>query len=434
MVRNYTSDYSTWNVVGDGSSGYDVGKVQTLLKKQGYDIDVDKIYGNQTKSAIMDYQQKNGLTADGIVGEQTWASLMGNRSNPTVTVAKDSPSFNYTDFSYADYQESALVQQAKAALDAQLAQKPGAYQSQWQNQLNEVMDKILNREKFSYDLNGDALYQQYKDKHIQQGKMAMQDTMGQAAAMTGGYGNSYAASVGNQAYQASLQNLNDIVPELYQMAYDRYNQEGQDLLNQYGIVSDRENTDYGRYRDTMSDFYTERDYLTNRYDSERNFDYSKYTDGRDFAYGKYSDDRNLAYTDHRNTIADQQWDAEFDEAIRQANASLTEQQRQFNETMAFNRTQANKTTSSGGGGGGTSEKPPTLSASEYNDVLLNAGDYAEQGKTALKNYLNGLVSRGLSPDEAADIYEQYFPTISGRDGGSGILGGGGSSKFVQTLN
>ena len=108
--------------------------------------------------------------------------------------------------------------------------------------LDGIIQKILNREDFSYDLNGDALYQQYKDKYIQQGKMAMQDTMGQAAAMTGGYGNSYAATVGNQAYQASLENLNDIVPELYQMAYDKYVQEGQDLYNQYGIASD----DYSR--------------------------------------------------------------------------------------------------------------------------------------------------------------------------------------------
>ena len=93
-----------------------------------------------------------------------------------------------------------------------------------QQNLDDIMNKILNREDFSYDLNGDALYQQYKDKYIKQGKMAMQDTMGQAAAMTGGYGNSYAATAGNQAYQASLENLNDIVPELYQMAHDRDNE------------------------------------------------------------------------------------------------------------------------------------------------------------------------------------------------------------------
>ncbi len=230
-------------------------------------------------------------------------------------MAKKDTGFEYKPFSYTTYTESNAVKQAKDALNAQLAEKPGAYQSQWQTQLDDTIGKILNRDKFSYDLNGDALYQQYKDKYIKQGKLAMGDAIGQASAMTGGYGNSYAQSVGQQAYQAQLENLNDIVPELYQMAYDKYNQEGQDLYNQYGMLGDRENMDYGRHRDKVSDYLTERDYLANRYDSERNFDYSKYNNDRDFTYGMYADAKNYAYTDHRNAIADEQWKDEYQLAL-----------------------------------------------------------------------------------------------------------------------
>ena len=306
--------------------------------------------------------------------------------------------FSYKDFSYnafsnPAYKESQEVKQAKSALDTLLAQKPGAYQSQWQTQLDDTINKILNREKFSYDLNGDALYQQYKDKYTQQAKMAMGDAIGQASAMTGGYGNSYAQSVGQQQYQAQMQNLNDIVPELYQMALDKYNQEGQDLYNQYGLLDAQESRDYGKYRDTVGDWQTERDYLAGRYDSERTYDYGKYTDERDFNYGKYSDDRNLAYSkysddktlaynEYRNAIADAQWQKEFDLAKEQANR--------------------------------TSSSSPTLSADDYNDVLVNAEVYAEKGKSSLKNYLNGLVARGLSADEAASIYEEYFPSSSNK--------------------
>lgn len=218
-------------------------------------------------------------------------------------VKKDN-GFKYDDFAYADYQESDIVTQAKTALDTHLAQKPGAYQSQWQQQLNDTIDKIMNREKFSYDLNGDALYQQYKDKYTQQAKMAMGDAIGQASAMTGGYGNSYAQSVGQQMYQKEMQNLNDVVPELYQMAYDRYNQEGQDLYNQYSLIGAQEDRDYGRYRDTVGDWQNERGFLTDRYDSERGFDYGKYADDRTFNYGIYSGDRDLAYQEHRNAIDD----------------------------------------------------------------------------------------------------------------------------------
>jgi murein DD-endopeptidase MepM/ murein hydrolase activator NlpD len=110
----------------------------------------------------------------------------------------------------------------KAVADLNALQKPEGVDPSYWATLQEAMNKILNREDFSYDLNGDALYQQYKDRYIQQGKMAMQDTMGQAAALTGGYGNSYASTAGNQAYQGYLQGLNDVIPELQQIAYDRY--------------------------------------------------------------------------------------------------------------------------------------------------------------------------------------------------------------------
>jgi hypothetical protein len=89
---------------------------------------------------------------------------------------------------------------------------------------------------FKYDLNGDALYQQYKDKYTQQGKLAMADAMGQASALTGGYGNSYAATVGNQAYQAYLGQLNDVIPELYQLAYDQDRNKKNDVLAEIALL------------------------------------------------------------------------------------------------------------------------------------------------------------------------------------------------------
>lgn len=330
----------------NGSQGVQAKELQKLLNTKGYKLDVDGIFGSQTEAAVRDYQKKNGLTVDGIVGVNTWASLRGTSLNNNASASKDtsaSNSFKYDDFSYDPYQESDTVTQAQDALNAQLAQKPGAYQSQWQSQLDEVINKIMNREKFSYDLNGDALYQQYKDKYIKQGKMAMGDAIGQASAMTGGYGNSYAQSVGQQAYQAQLENLNDVVPELYQMAYDKYNQEGQDLYNQASLLGSQEERDYGRYRDSVGDWQTERDYLAGRYDSEREYDYSKYNNEREFAYGQYADDKTYAYNEYRNAIADEQWKAEFDEA-----------QRQFNEQMAFSKRQYDDSKASSGGSGGTS--------------------------------------------------------------------------------
>lgn len=131
--------------------------------------------------------------------------------------------------------------------------KNTGYQSPWQDQLNDTVKKILNREKFSYDVNGDALYKQYKDRYTQMGKQAMMDTMGQAAALTGGYGNSYAQNVGQQAYQGYMQQLTDKVPTLYQIALDKYNNEGNTMRNNLSLMMQQDDVEYGRYRDQLAD-------------------------------------------------------------------------------------------------------------------------------------------------------------------------------------
>lgn len=303
------------NQLSYGAQGSEVAVAQKALNKHGYNLKVDGILGNNTLNAIRAYQQRKGLTVDGIVGNETWNALENTNGGEAATT----PAATDSGFKFDAYQESDSVKQAQTQLQEQLSQKPGQYQSPWQAQLDAAIGKILNREKFSYDLNGDALYQQYKDQYINQGKMAMMDTMGQAAAMTGGYGNSYAQSVGQQAYQASLQQLNDRIPELYQLALSQYQMEGDELARQYSVLDAQEQQDYGRYRDTVSDWNAETDRLQSQYNAERDYDYSKYVGDRDFSYGQYADDRNYQYQQDRDQVADQQWQAEFDEAVRQFN-------------------------------------------------------------------------------------------------------------------
>ena len=145
------------------------------------------------------------------------------------------------------YMPSGSVQAALAYLEQVKASKPDAYQSRWDDELTSLYDQIRNRKKFSYDMGTDPLYLQYREQYQRLGRLAMQDTMGQAAALTGGYGSTYGEQVGQQAYNAYLQNLNDIVPQLQQQAYQRYQDEGTDLYSQYSLVKGREDTDYGRY-------------------------------------------------------------------------------------------------------------------------------------------------------------------------------------------
>lgn len=197
-----------------GSRGSEVTDLQRLLNQNGYQLDEDGIFGNKTQTAVKDFQKKNGLTVDGIVGEQTWG-LFDNGSTDE--------------------------------------QPASGYVSPYEDQIKDILDKILNREDFSYDLNGDALYQQYKDQYANMGNMAMMDTMGQAAAMTGGYGNSFAQTSGQQAYQGYLQQLNNRIPELYQLALDKYNADGRELQDIYSLYMGLDEQAYGRYRDEVED-------------------------------------------------------------------------------------------------------------------------------------------------------------------------------------
>jgi hypothetical protein len=162
------------------------------------------------------------------------------------------------------YQQSGSVQAAQNYLNSVMNKKPVADAN-----LSSLYDRIMNREQFNYDLNGDALYQQYKDQYQNLGKQAMMDTMGNATALTGGYGSSYASTAGNQAYQQYLGQLNDIVPELYQNAYNRYAQEGNDLMNRYNLA-------YGQHRDALGDWENERNFANSDYWQKYNADYSDY--------------------------------------------------------------------------------------------------------------------------------------------------------------
>lgn len=59
-----------------GSSGSEVREIQTKLKNWGYYAgSVDGVYGAETRHAVISFQKKNGLTADGICGTKTLAAL-----------------------------------------------------------------------------------------------------------------------------------------------------------------------------------------------------------------------------------------------------------------------------------------------------------------------------------------------------------------------
>lgn len=95
-VNKYRAENSAQcvTVIKQGQTGSMVKTIQTKLKKWGYySGSVDGIYGAQTKKAVMYFQRKNGLTADGIVGAKTLKALGISSSGSSTTTSGS----NYSD-------------------------------------------------------------------------------------------------------------------------------------------------------------------------------------------------------------------------------------------------------------------------------------------------------------------------------------------------
>ena len=243
----------------------------------------------------------------------------------------------------AGYQQGKNVEDAYNDYNRLKSRAPQEYVSPYQSQLDDLYQKITNRGPFKYSLNGDMLYQNAKDQYQQLGKQAMVDTIGQATQLTGGYGNSYAQNVGNQAYQQYLLKLNDRIPEFYEMARQRYADEGDQMNLQYGMLRDRENEAYGRYRDTVSDYNQNLELAYNVYNNERADDYGKYRDALDY-WQAQAGAENKDYWAQTQFAYQQEQDA-LDREFRE---------RQLAQEMAYKYAALAK--SGGGGGGGKKEE------------------------------------------------------------------------------
>lgn len=123
----------------------------------------------------------------------------------------------------------------------------------WNARANSLADQLQNRGEFRYNPADDPLWQGMKDQYVQGGQRAMEDTMGQAAALTGGYNSSYAQSVGQQQYNDFMTKLTAQLPAAYDRARAAYDAEGDDLLRQLSVAQGMADTQYQRDRDALAD-------------------------------------------------------------------------------------------------------------------------------------------------------------------------------------
>ena len=134
------------------------------------------------------------------------------------------------------------------------------YTSGYQNEIKEMTAQIKEREPFSYDPETDPTYQQYKEQYTRRGEQAMEDTLGQVSARTGGYASSYAGSAAQQSYNSYMSALNDKIPELRQLAYQMYRDEGDALRADLNMLLSLEQGDYMKYQNELGQYNTDREF------------------------------------------------------------------------------------------------------------------------------------------------------------------------------
>lgn len=179
------------------------------------------------------------------------------------------------------------------------------YTSRYQNQIDDLTRQILNREAFSYDPEKDPTYQQYKESYTRSGERAMQDTLGQVSARTGGLASSYAGSAAQQTYDNYMGALADKIPELKQLAYSMYQDEGNTQRANLEMLVALEQGDYAKYADLLA-----------QYNTDRSFDYGVHRDN--ISDERYNNEWN--YSVGRDQIADKRYEdeTEYNRALAKA--------------------------------------------------------------------------------------------------------------------
>ena len=290
-------------------------------------------------------------------------------------------------YTFKKYEDSEDTKKKYQAYQDHQSTKPGEHTFSKQQELDDVRDAWMNRGPFQYNMADDGMYQQMVDRYVQQGNMAMQDTIGQSAALTGGYGNTWAQTAGQQAYQGYLQGLNDMTPELYGMALDRYQMEGENLYNQYAALSAEAEQAYDHHMDDLNLWQQESNALKADAEASRNFDWEQYVTGEQLGYGAY-----------RDQVADQQWNEQMAYQKEQDKLSQENWEKSFNY-------QKNQDSISNYYAQLAASKPKELSGEEYEKWQALFSSARNIGQ--LNAMQQAMLDAGYAEDTVMSLYGAY---------------------------
>ena len=280
------------------------------------------------------------------------------------------------------------------------------YENTFAQQQKDLLDRILNREDFSWSKETDPQWSSYKKSYLREGDRATANALAQASAASGGRPSSYAVNAATQAGDYYATKLNDVIPTLYQQAYERYLDEYNMKLKDLNTVNQQEQLDYAKYLDRLGQFNTDRGFAYQNYADDYDRLRSQLADvqGQDqIDYARYLDEASRRQT-AQDSIRSQV------DAILAAggspSANLVSESGYSSEYVkaledAYRKQEAEKAAKkSGSGGGGTMS-------------LTTAKAMAKEGQFT-DTVLNTLRKAGFTDDYIAQVYG-YTGFGTGRD-------------------
>lgn len=337
---------------------------------------------------------------------KTQTTTQTNKYTPTVSKETTQAKNAYTNYA-ANAPGAFTKSDALVGLENNLASvnqnKPIDFTSSYTDIMKQYMDQFTNRGNFNWDMQNDDLYNQYKDQYTRLGNAALKETVGEAAGLTGGYGSSYAEGVGAQAYQSYLNQLNNIVPELYAQRRAEWNEEGQNILNNYNLAAGMYQNDLSEWQQAYNNWLTERDYAQNAASNLYNQEYNEYLNNvnsynteLDRLYNAYLNNQNRDDTIYYNSLAQEKSDEQFE----------------------YQKAQATAKASSGGSSSSSSSSSATGATDKQtqkaNVIQVELRDMAANGladNDKVKTKLDKAVAKGeITQAQADELYRFYFGT------------------------
>lgn len=193
--------------------------------------------------------------------------------------------------------------------------QPG-YNNRYETTQQQLLNDVLNRPDFSWSKEADPLWGTYKKEYLREGDRATQNALGQAAATTGGMASSYATTAAAQAGNYYAAQAADMLPTLYQQAFNRYIQDLQNKRDDLSMVNTQEQLDYNKFLNDLSQYNTNRNFALNmyqtdlgQYNADRNYGLQEYTTNFDIQNAIYSNLANAAQQERENNsaAAQQSW-------------------------------------------------------------------------------------------------------------------------------